>query len=229
MFAYDSLALGRTRPIADWAVTAKNPKNAQFNRGCLTFGEVATHPSALFEASHAQEGRGGRDSQAAGPRPAARPASHPPPQAAVLICEISGWPVLVSQTQLRSTCSIPKRWWWGDFQVHVSAVPSARLREQNFMLSIWTDLNFWFYFFMLVFLLLNEWISALILSIPFGMYKLTELLTLLAPMKYRLKKCIQWNFFLHSELVFDTNVKQFQTINTDIYFWRYWRAKKACQ
>lgn len=59
MFAHDSLALGRTRPVSDWAVTAKNPENAQFNRGCLTFGEVTTYPSALFEASRAQEGRAG--------------------------------------------------------------------------------------------------------------------------------------------------------------------------
>lgn len=64
MFAHDSLALGRTRPISDWAVAAKNPKNAQFSRGCLTFCEVRAHPSALFEALRAQEGRAGqRDSR----------------------------------------------------------------------------------------------------------------------------------------------------------------------
>lgn len=66
MFAYDSLALGRTRPISDWAVTAKNPKNAQFNRGCLTFAEVTAYPSALFEASRGGAGQRGSRSWPSG-------------------------------------------------------------------------------------------------------------------------------------------------------------------
>lgn len=88
MFAYDSLALGRTRPISDWAVAAKNPKNAQFNRGCLTFCEVTTHPSALFEAPRAQEGRAGQSGSRSSPSSLA--CVSPGAGGCLLICEISG-------------------------------------------------------------------------------------------------------------------------------------------
>lgn len=50
----------------------------------MTFAEVTPRPGAPVEASRAQEVEGGT-AKAAGRRPAARPASHPPPQAAALI------------------------------------------------------------------------------------------------------------------------------------------------